>query len=383
MIAAAHPVGAKGFRPFFLLAGVWATLVVPLWIAVWTGHLPLRGVLQGVIWHGHEMIHGFTIAVIAGFLLTAVENWTRRPTLRGPMLLAAAATWGLARIGMLLPGWIGPVLDLAVLPLVVIGIARPLLATGNRRNLPLVGLLSVLWLTNLAVFLDAAGVWPGAAMPALRTSVYLIAVIVLVISGRVVPMFTRNATGDASVGNQPWLDRLAIGATVAVAAIQLFPGSPLLHPAAAVAGLAAVARMRRWWTPGVVERPLLWVLHLAHLALATGLLLLALQPLIGPVGSGPLHVITVGGIGGMTLGMMSRVSLGHTGRPIRVGRVMSAAFVVLTLSVLLRVGGPWLDPAHTIRWLWLSAWAWAVGFGVFVAVFAPILVSPRADGKPG
>lgn len=378
-----HVLGAKGFRPFFLLAGAFATVVIPLWVLVWTGHMQLMGVLRGMTWHAHEMLYGFTFAVIAGFLLTAVENWTGRQTLRGVPLLAVATVWLAARVGLLFPGWIGPVLDLAVIPLVGIGLARPLIATRNKRNLPFVGLLTVLWLSNLAVYADAAGLWPGAALRAQRFAVYLIAVIILVVAGRVVPMFTRNGAGDPSVHGTPWLDRIAIVSTAVVGLLQLGPSSSILPWVAGVAGVAVLARMGGWWTRGIIAHPLLWVLHGGHAAIGIGLCLTAAQPLIGPLGSGPLHTITVGGIGMLTLGMMSRVALGHTGRPLSAGPAIVAAFVALGLAAVLRVVGPWADPTHTSAWLWAAATAWSLGFAVFTTMYLPILVSPRADGKPG
>lgn len=377
-------LGAKGFRPYFLVAGLGAAVLAPLWMWAFLGGASPSGVLQGVVWHGHEMVYGFTMAVVAGFLLTAVENWTGRPTLRGAGLLLTVAVWITARIGLWFPGWLGPIADLAFLPLVTAGIAVPLWATGNRRNYGLVALLTGLWLANVAVFLDAAGWVPGAALPALRVSVQGVAVLILVIAGRVVPMFTRNATGDASLHATPWLDRLAIGATALFALLQLgFAPAPIEAGVAGVAGLATLGRMVGWWTPRLLSQPLLWVLHLGHAAVGLGLLLHALPALGVAVGTGPLHMITIGGIGMLTLGMMARVSLGHSGRPIQVGTPMAAAFLALAIAAAARVFGPWLDPARTTTWWWIAAGLWSAAFLTFVVLYARILVSPRADGKEG
>lgn len=376
-------LGAKGFRPFFLLAGAFATVVVPLWMGVWTGHVTLRGMLQGVQWHAHEMIFGFTVALVAGFLLTAVENWTKQRTLQGPWLLGLVAVWAAARVALLLPGWIGPALDLAVLPLVAVGIGRPLLVTGNVRNLPFLGLLAALWCANGVVYLDAAGALPGAAVLAHRVSVYVIALIILVVTGRIVPLFTRNATGDARVGNRPWLDHIALGATAGVALLQLQPDTPALPVVAGLAGAAVLLRMTGWWTAEVLRRPLLWVLHLGHAAVGVGMLITAAQPWVAPLGSAGLHTVTVGGIGLLTLGMMARVSLGHTGRTIRVGAGMALAFGAIGLALVLRVVGPWVAAEQTSIWLWAAAACWAGGFGAFTWAYRSILTSPRADGRPG
>jgi uncharacterized protein involved in response to NO len=287
-------LGAKGFRLFFLVSGVFAVAVVPLWVWSLTGGSAPQGVLSGVTWHAHEMIFGFTVAVIAGFLLTAVESWTKLPTLRGPWLLAVVGIWVAARVGLWWPGWVGPALDLVFLPLVTLGIARPLWESRNTRNLPFVGLLGGLWLANLTVYLDAAGVLPGAAVTAHRSAVHVIAVIILVVAGRVVPMFTRNATGDERVHRLVGLDRVAIGATLALAVLQVWPTSMLTGAVAILAGAATLGRMWGWWTPGVATRPLLWVLHLGHASVGAGLALSALPAFGIPIGSSALHLITVG-----------------------------------------------------------------------------------------
>lgn len=372
-------LGAKGFRPFFLLAGAFAVVVVPLWVGSLSGGVIPAGPLGGAAWHAHEMLFGYTVAVVAGFLLTAVENWTGRPTLRGGPLLGLAAIWAAARVGCWFPGWPGAVLDLAFLPLVALGIGRPLVATRNLRNLPFVVLLVGLWLADLAVWLDAFGVRPGLAPIAHRVAVHLVAVIILVVTGRVVPMFTRNATGDATLRNLPALDRLAIGSTLALTALQVGPPSGVRAAIALVAGAATLGRMWGWWTPAVARQPLLWVLHLGHAAVGLGLGLSALPG----GGTGPLHLLTVGGIGLLTVGMMARVSLGHTGRPLQIGRSITLAFAAVAAAALARALGPWLDPSGALGWWWFAAAAWSSGFGLFVAGYLPILTAPRVDGKPG
>lgn len=382
-MSALDQLGAKGFRPFFLLAGTFAAVVVPVWVWSLTGGPAPRGVLGGMSWHAHEMIFGFTVAVISGFLLTAVENWTGRPTLRGPALLGVAGVWAAARVALWWPGWVGPTLDLMVLPLVAVGIGRPLWQTRNLRNLPFVALLGGLWLTNLTVYLEAAGVVPGSTAVAHRVAVHLIAVIILVVAGRVVPMFTRNATGDERVHRLATVDRVAIGATVVLAALQPWPTTSVTGVVAGVAGAATLARMWGWWSPGVWSRPLLWVLHLGHASVGVGLSMSALVAIGVPVGSSALHLITVGGIGLLTIGMMARVSLGHTGRPIFVGTRVAVAFSAVALAAVVRALGPLLEPSRTSTWWWGAAALWAFGFALFVWMYARILITPRADGRPG
>lgn len=376
-------VGAKGFRPFFLMAGIFAVIAVPAWVWSLTGGPAPRGVLGGMAWHAHEMIFGFTVAVISGFLLTAVENWTGQTTLRGPALLVVAGVWAAARIALWWPGWLGPALDLMVLPLVGVGMGRPLWHARNLRNLPFLALLAGLWLANITVYLEAAGVVPGSTAVAHRVAVHLIAVIILVVAGRVVPMFTRNATGDERVHRLATVDRVAIGTTLVLAALQPWSTTPVAGVVAGVAGAATLARMWGWWSPGVWSRPLLWVLHLGHASEGLGLTMSALAAIGVPVGPSALHLITVGGIGLLTIGMMARVSLGHTGRPIIVGTPVTTAFLGVALAAVIRAFGPMLDPARTSTWWWAAASLWAVGFALFVGEYARILVTPRADGRAG
>jgi len=382
-VSALDQLGAKGFRPFFLMAGIFAVIVVPVWVWSLTGGPAPRGVLGGMAWHAHEMIFGFTVAVLSGFLLTAVENWTGQPTLRGPALLGVAGVWAAARMALSWPGWIGPALDLTVLPLVAMGIGRPLWQTRNLRNLPFVALLAGLWLANLIVYLEAASVVPGSTAVAHRVAVHLIAVIILVVAGRIVPLFTRNATGDERVHRLATVDRVAIGATLVLAGLQPWSTTSFTGVVAGVAGAATLVRMWGWWSPGVWSRPLLWVLHIGHAAVGLGLMMSALAAIGVPVGPSALHLITVGGIGLLTIGMMARVSLGHTGRPIMVGTPVTTAFMAVALATVVRAFGPMLDPARTSTWWWGAASLWAVGFALFVGAYARVLVTPRADGRPG
>ena len=376
-------LGAKGFRPFFLLAGLFSGAIVPAWVLNLAGYVHPSGVLTGITWHAHEMIFGYTLAVIAGFLLTAVENWTRLPTLRGAPLLLAASVWLGARVLLWFPGWLGPALDLLFLPILIVGIGRPILKAGNTRNLPFIVMLLALWMANASVYLDAAGFRPGLAVLAHRVAVYVIAVIILVITGRVVPMFTRNTTGELSIGRWPWADRIAVGAPAVLATLQLGFFSWMIPAVSGVAGVATLIRMRPWWTRAVLNHPLLWVLHLGHLSVGMGLCFKAMEPWLGPLGSGPLHLVTVGGIGLLTIGMMSRVSLGHSGRAIQATRGMGMAFAAVGLAAVVRAVGPWADPVHALAWFGVAALLWAAAFAAFAVLFVPILVSPRPDGKPG
>ncbi len=372
--------GAKGFRPFFLLAALFAVFAAPYWVLAFTGKVAPGGPLAGIVWHGHEMIYGFTAAVIAGFLLTAVSSWTGRETATGAPLWALVALWAAGRVGLLvIPGWVGSAVDLLFLPVLAGVIARPILSSGSRRNYGFPLLLIALALANLAVHLDAHGVWPGTAILANRVAVHVIAVILLVVAGRVVPMFTRNTTGMPTRSYRA-LDGIAIVGTAAVAALQ---GAPSLAAAlpfvAGVAALAVFGRMWGWGVRHVWGEPLLWVLHVGHAFVGLGLALEAAQV----PASMALHAITIGGIGVLILGMMARVGLGHTGRPLQAHPAVAVAFGSLVLAALIRVFGPALAPQQSVAWYWAAAILWSAAFAVHVVIYAPILLYPRPDGKPG
>lgn len=375
------PLLAKGFRPFFLLAAAFAAAVVPYWLLAFTGRAPVAGPLLGIVWHGHEMVYGFAVAVVAGFLLTAVTNWTQRETATGGLLLGLAALWLAGRVALLVvPGWVGSVVDLLFLPALAVVIARPIVAARSRRNYGFPALLLALAGANLAVHLDAHGVLPGTAIPADRVAVSLVVVIVLVVTGRIVPLFTRNTTGRAEIHNLRALDLTAIAAALVVAALQPFPAAaPVLPAAQGVAAVAVFGRMVPWGTRYVAREPLLWVLHVGHAFVGVGF---ALGALGAPL-SVALHATTVGGFGVLILGMMARVALGHTGRPLRVAPAVTLAFVALVGAALVRVVGPLLAPALSVTWFWLAAGAWSLGFTIYAVVYLPILTRPRPDGKAG
>jgi uncharacterized protein involved in response to NO len=374
----------KGFRPFFLLAAVFAAAIVPVWLLVLGGQLAVPGASAGAVWHAHEMVHGFTGAVLAGFLLTAVGNWTGRETLTGAPLGGLALLWLAGRVACMAappgPAW---TVDLAFLPTLALTLAVPLWRSGDRRNAVFPALLAGAWATDLAVHADLVGLWPGVATTALRVAVHLVAVVVLVITGRIVPAFTRNATGRADIRSVPWLDATACACALAVALLQPWSPGPLAGGVAAVGAVAVVARAGSWGASSTARNPLLWVLHAGHgwIALAFALEAAAAALPIPP--SAPIHAITVGSIGTLTLGMMARVALGHTGRPLVAPRLVAAGFGAVLLAAAVRVFGPLVAPGHVVAWWWVAGALWAAAFATYAVRYAPILLGPRADGRPG
>jgi uncharacterized protein involved in response to NO len=383
-------IAAKGFRPFFLLAAVHAVVIIPIWLTIVTGSLAPTRYLDAASWHAHEMLFGYATAVIAGFLLTAVGNWTQRETLTGRPLLALAGLWVLGRVAMAaapaLPRGSTALVDLAFLPVLAGVLARPLLATGNRRNFVMLGVVTALFGCNLVVHLEALSVLPpGSARRACSSALDVIVLLMLVITGRVVPMFTRNATRVEAIASMPRLDRATVIAAAGMVLVDVvWPDSSAAAAAAGSVGMLATVRAARWGSLHTARTPLLWILHLGYAWLIVGLGLRAL-PLGGLAAWGSLatHALTVGAIGGLTLGMMARVALGHTGRTLAAPPAMAWAFAAITLAAAVRALVPLVAPGGYSVSLLVAGALWTLAFLVFLCVYAPILTAPRFDGKAG
>lgn len=387
--ARTSPLAAKGFRPFFLLAGAFAALILPVWLFTLAGLLGTTRYLDGMTWHAHEMIFGFAMAVLAGFLLTAVSNWTGKETLVGTPLMAACTLWALGRIGMavpdLLPRGAPALLDLAFVPVLAIAIARPLVATRSYRNFVMIAALAVMWLADLAVHLDALGIIHGWSRRALGLAVDVIVLLLIVMTGRIVPMFTKNGTGIATVHGRPTLDKLAAAAmVVTLLATALFADLRYGGAAAAVTAVLVVVRSLSWGTKHTARVPMLWILHAGHAWIAVGLAMRAGAAFALAVPAAvATHALTVGAIGALTLGMMARVALGHTGRAVTASRTVTLAFALVTIAALVRVVGPLVDMAAYRTFVFIAGISWTAAFLLFVFRYAPVLTAPREDGKPG
>ena len=381
-------LGAKGFRPFFLLAGIFASAILPLWMLALLGVVHPDAYFDAIYWHAHEMVFGFACAAIAGFLLTAVTNWTGRDTLVGSPLLGLAALWLAGRVALLTPGLpraAVAAIDLAFLPAVALAIARPLLATRSRRNYVTVAVLMTLWLANVTMHLDVLGWLPGWRRRGSLAGVDVVVLLAIVIAGRVIPLFTRNATQVATIRSHPRLDVAAIVSMLLLAVCDVgWPNSGAATLLAGAAAIFAVARAVHWGIGHTWREPLLWILHVAYLWIPIGLALRVAShftPAVADVLA--THALTVGAIGGLTLGMMARVSLGHTGRPVRAPGTMTAAFACLTLAAVVRVFGPVLDMRAYRASVFAAGTLWTIAFVLFVVVFAPMLTAKRPDGKLG
>lgn len=379
---------AKGFRPFFLCAAAYAVIAVPLFLWILDGGLAASGYLPSIYWHAHEMVFGFTAAVLAGFLLTAVENWTQRRTVEGPLLAALVGLWAAGRVVMfvpdVLPRYVPAAVELAFLPALWVACARPLLAAKNRRNYAFLAILAGLWLANAAVHAAALGfISPELQRRGSWLGVDLLVIALVVVSGRVVPMFTRNATGSSGVSARPTLERLATASVVLLALLEAVGSPPrTLGYAALVAALLVGLRMRSWGSFQALREPLLWILHAGGAWLALGLALRGAASFTSlPLSSG-LHALTAGALGAFTLGMMTRVGLGHTGRNLAVPRRVTLAFALVVLAGVVRVLAP-LNFPSSMALLVISGAMWSAAFALYLIAYAPALSAPRLDGKPG
>ena len=381
----ARALFAKGFRPFFLLAAVFAAISVPIWLLTLAGHVDPGAYAGGLSWHAHEMVFGYTTAVIAGFLLTAVANWTGRETATGLPLAILAGLWLLGRIVMVgaaaLPRPFVAAADLAFLPGLAVALGVPLFAAGSRRNYPLLGLVALLAGSNVMFHLVAFGFFAGFGQRSLFVPIDAIVLMIVIIGGRVIPLFTRNATGRSDIRSSPLADRLAMGSVAMVAVGDaFFPGGPWLGPLLALSGVLTAARAFRWGAVHTTHEPLLWVLHVGYAWVPVGLLLRAASaviPSLSPFAA--LHALTVGGIGTLTMGMMARVALGHTGRRLHASRTTALCFMLITLAAVVRVAGPLFAPRWWLGAIQVSGVLWSSAFALFVAAHGSALL----DRPPG
>ena len=373
-----------GFRPFYLLASSFAALSIALWALQFAGWLG-RPYLQGPMWHAHEMLFGFTLAVLVGFLLTAGRNWSGRLTPSGWPLVAMAALWVAGRVLVLTPfGWAAALTNAAFPLAAAIALAIPFIAARNRRNYFFVALLLLMSAAVLSVHLAQLGVLQLPGWIGIQLALDVMLFIMAVMGGRVIPMFTNAGVPGAHATRHPVLEKVALGSLLALLLADVLH----LHGAALalLAGVCAAAQLARWalWQPWkTVRTPLVWVLHGAYCWIPIHLALRGLAEAGWVTLSSATHALTVGAIGGLTIGMMTRTALGHTGRPLRAGRSEVACYALVLGAALVRVFVPLLAPALTLHAVLLSAALWSSGFALYTLRYWSVLTQPRIDGRPG
>ncbi len=381
-----------GLRPFFLLCGLYALVMIPWWLYRFAHVTDSFAGLPLMYWHAHELVYGFVMAAIAGFLLTAVPSWTGAKGFAGTPLIVAVALWSCGRMAMNFPGGIPiglvAVAELSLVPWLVLLLAPPIVRARNR-NLPILAVLAVLWLVDGAFLVGMARGDALLAGGALRLAIDFVLILITVIGGRIVPAFTSNALRargeEGVIVKRVPLEYTVIGLMVAIAVTDvLAPHGGLSGVLAALAALAHGLRLAGWRSFRTGSDPILWVLHVAYAWLPIGLGLKAFALLADATWASKWqHALAAGAMATMILAVMTRASLGHTGRPLRVSRAIATAYLLLTLAALLRTFGGALLPDSYLATLWIAGIAWTAAFGIFVAVYAPILWRPRIDGKPG
>lgn len=386
------PLLRYGFRPFFLGAGLAAALLVPWWAASYAFGVHLGTDWPPTLWHGHEMLFGFIVAAIAGFLLTAVPSWTGARGFAGWPLAIVSGLWLLGRIAVatsqLWPLPAVAALDLAFLPALAILVAPPLIRARNR-NTPLLAVLAVLWATDAAFYWGLGHRDDGASLRALIVGIDIVLLLITVIGGRIVPAFTASALKQRSIAGTlrawPWITELAVGSMIAVILSDLFvPDGRIAGVIAALAAVIQAVRLAQWQTQKTLRQPLVWVLHLAYIWLPIGLALKAVALLSDAAPAAFwLHALTIGAAATMILAVMTRASLGHTGRPLVIDPVIALAYWLLTAAAAVRVFGLAILRVAYPEVILVAAFLWTAAFILFMWIYAPMLLAPRADGKPG
>jgi uncharacterized protein involved in response to NO len=383
---------ASGFRLTFLVAGIAALLLVPAWVAILVFGAPLDSAWPPTLWHAHEMLFGFVAAAIAGFLLTAVPSWTGRRGFAGLPLGILVALWLSGRVliacSAAWPSAIVLIVDVAFL-LMLAALLAPALLRARNRNTALLVVPLLLALCNGVFHWSLARHDPETASHALLIAIDIALLLVTIIGGRILPAFTTSALRAAGSDTTVWSWQGVGPAAIAVMAMVglvdlLWPGSRGAGVLAAAAAAIQAVRLLQWRTPATLKSPILWVLHLGYAWLPVGLALKSGALLFGFAASAFwMHAFTVGVLATMIFGVMTRVALGHTGRPLEVDPLITVAYILLLLSGLMRVFGFGVVGVSYPYVIVISASLWSAAFALFLYVYVPILWSPRADGSAG
>jgi len=385
------PILRLGFRLFFLAAGVFAVIAMAIWMAsyVFSVKFTFAG-LSPTLWHAHEMIFGYVMAVIAGFLLTAIKNWTGEDVLRGKALAFLFTLWLIARILPLSGHWVPMIIiafvDVAFLFLLSVACLRPVLKIKQYKQVGIISKLFLLMFCNIAFYLGVLGILENGIQWGLYSALYMIIALVLVMMRRVVPMFIKNGIdGEATIKNYAWIDIASLVLLLTLWISDVFTDYGEFTALLAI-GLSVlhVVRLAGWYTHKIWNRPLVWVLLMAYVFIILGFVLKSASYYFGVSPYLSIHAFTVGGIGLLTIGMMSRVWLGHTGR--NVFEPPAAVFwIVATLSLgaVVRILFPPFNMEYYVYWIAISQALWIIAFMIFVLVYAPMFLTARIDGRDG
>jgi len=390
-------VFASGFRPFFLAAVCLSGTAIVYWTLLFLGKAPAAALsyYPPVIWHMHEMIFGYVGAVIAGFLLTAVINWTGRQTLRGWSLAVLLIIWLGARC---LPffgegtAWVVAMLNTTFFVYLAVAIGIPIIRSDNKRNLIMVVIVTILAMTNAMVHANLLGITNGlAANAAMSIAYYLELLLTIIIAGRVFPMFSASGLGGIYAPKKhQWLEFVCVFGFLVFAAINIIDSIGIQVPSVVLLSVSLLVAMLHtlrvlgWFHWRIFTTPLVWVLHAGYYFLIVGILLLGLSAYYAETRVPGLHAMLAGGLGLITVGMMARVSLGHTGRDIhQPHKLVSTVFILIVIATLVRVLLPLMGSQYYLAAITLSTVFWGMGFLLFFFLYVSVLFARRVDGAPG
>lgn len=382
---------AYGFRSFFLIGSFVSFLLIAYWsLSFYNERLPL-GYLAPNIWHAHEMIYGFTMSIVAGFLLTASASWTQSKPVSGTKLMLVFCCWILGRVAMVMPliytslsPWPFLIIDLLFIPALIYVLSPHIMAAKMWRNIQFLFVLGILWIGNLMIHLGSMGVIEDIYVGrGIYLGVNLILLIVIIVGGRIVPAFTRNAIAQANIETHVWLERLSYLSVVLFIISDFFDWPKATGFFALVASGFHFALLLGWDSIKTLKNPLLLILHLGYFWVPVGFFIIFISAFFDVIPkSVAIHTFTAGAMGTFIIGMMSRVSLGHTGRPLKLPKGFTIAYVLITLSAIVRVASG-LMPEFYKEGILIAGAFWVSSFIVFIYYYFTILTSPRADGKPG
>jgi uncharacterized protein involved in response to NO len=378
-----HIFWSIGFRPFFFFGIAAAIILIPAWLFLFLTGNASGLYLPGSVWHGHEMIYGFATAIVLGFILTASQNWTGKPGINGPRLMALVSFWLLGRLLNAIPNVYPPLVaicDLALLPLATYFLVGYLGRSDQRHNIIFLVLLSTMAIGNLLVHLGSLGLFSGYEQTGLYLGLNVVVLMMAVIGGRVIPFFSSRVVPDYAKKTKNFEHHLTLASVGGYVLCSIFV--PFSQLAAIFAAFAAIITFGRWWTwlhKGVWQRPILWVLYVGYLWLVVGFVLAALAGFgLVPI-TAAIHGFTAGAMATMIIGMVSRVSLGHTGRPIQASARTRAAYILIILSGIVRVVGAVLSNEDYFATLVVSGVFWTLSFVLLGTEYLPIFLKPRAD----
>ena len=375
-----------GFRPFYTLASIFAIVAVVAWLGAFAGILSTGEYLPNVVWHSHEMLFGFSVAVITGFLLTAVRNWTGLPTPSGSGLATIAALWIAARVLLTTgPSALAAAVDVLFLPVVALAIAKPIFLSKSARNYKVIAILIALAVSHAVFHLARLEtIAPGWSRISLLVSIDIVLVLMAIVAGRVIPAFTKNAVPEATPRTVFPVELLVFAAMILVILANALSGvwvppSFLMTLLFVTVAVAHAMRLALWDSGKTIYNPLLWMMPVAYSWVPFAFILRALTASGIVSGSAWIHAVTMGAFSSFMLAMMMRSSLGHTGRRLVASRLDISAFVLLQIAALIRVLAS-ITAGETYRyWIIASGVIWALAFSLFALRYLPMLSQPRAQ----